>query len=76
MTSTTYTIDTNAGPVHVRDFDSPEAVKAFMEAHIPLLRRTGYTAEWVAPTQQGWTMVIVRDGHGNEQHRAAFRPGR
>jgi len=74
MTSTTYTIDTNAGPIVSKAFGSDDEVKAFMEAHIPLLRRPGYTAEWVAPTQQGWHMVIVRDARGNDKHRAAFRP--
>lgn len=63
-------IDTNAGPVLRRPYETVDDCRAYCESAIPLLRRRGYTCEW---TRNGpWHVCTVRDSKGNEKHRMAF----
>ena len=73
MTDTTYTIDTNTGPILTRQFSSVADAKAYVVRMCPMTERRGYTVNWTR--SNGWYVMHVLNSKGREVHAAALRTG-
>lgn len=70
---TTYTIDTNAGPILTREFRTLDDAKAFAERGCPMTRRRGYSTNWVIVHK--WHVCQVINTKGKIVHRLAVKEG-
>jgi hypothetical protein len=69
---TAYLWDTNAGPIVTRDEPTAKAMRSHVEAHVPLLRRRGYSSSW--RRSGSWHVMDVANSKGRIVHSCAFRP--
>lgn len=75
---TTFTIDTNAGPIVTREFDNAKACRRYCESMVPLLRKRGHTCEWTKQSTEGgrvWHVGRIFNRKHREVHVLAFTKG-